>query len=131
MICYRSVVLSGFFHQYNWSPWYKWYIVDSGTKHHNTNPYPSNYECLFSPLCENVNDKQTNRLQLIRYSLTLMCMYETSHILKCLYQSYGSQSSYICVIWMSIFHLFNDFPIGIYNFSDFVVCFVFYCIWQF
>ena len=31
--CPWSVVLSGFFHHQNWSPWYSWNIAESGVKH--------------------------------------------------------------------------------------------------
>jgi len=39
----RSVVFfrsSGFLQQYNWPLRYNWNIVESGTKHHNSNPDP-------------------------------------------------------------------------------------------
>jgi hypothetical protein len=32
-----SVVLSGFFHHYNWSPWYSWNIPESDVKHNKSN----------------------------------------------------------------------------------------------
>jgi hypothetical protein len=38
--CDRSMVFSGssgFLHQYNWSPWNNWNIIESGIKHHQTN----------------------------------------------------------------------------------------------
>ena len=38
--CPWSVVLSGysgFFHHYNWSPWYSWNITESGVKHQQSN----------------------------------------------------------------------------------------------
>jgi hypothetical protein len=31
-------VYSGFLHQYNWSPRYKWNIVESGFEHHKPQP---------------------------------------------------------------------------------------------
>ena len=42
----QGVVFSGypsFRHQLNWTPRYNWSIVESGVKHHNHNPYISNY----------------------------------------------------------------------------------------
>ena len=39
----RSVVFSrysGFLHQWNWPPRYRWNSVESGVKHHSTNPNP-------------------------------------------------------------------------------------------
>ena len=35
--CSRSVVFSGFFHQWNWPLRYNWNIVESDVKHHNPN----------------------------------------------------------------------------------------------
>ena len=35
----RSVVFSGFLHQWNWPPRYSWNIVVGGVKHHQTNKY--------------------------------------------------------------------------------------------
>jgi hypothetical protein len=32
-----NLVFSRFPHRYNWPPWYKWYIVESGIKQHNPN----------------------------------------------------------------------------------------------
>ena len=36
VVCPWSVVLSGFLHHSNWSPWYSWNIVESGVKHQKT-----------------------------------------------------------------------------------------------
>ena len=46
LTCDRSVAFYGYFyflHQETWLPRYNWNMVESGVKHHNTNPKPASF----------------------------------------------------------------------------------------